>query len=137
MNATETLKQKIKLLEHKKAMDKELLKEQFHVTLQSFKPGNLVKDLIGQVSSSSQVKGGLLKAAIGLTVGYFTKKLVTRKKQSLMRKLLGSAIQFGVTGLVARYAEPVKDKSVGFFKHIFHHSNSNGKQGKSFSPHDN
>lgn len=81
------------------------LKDQVHVILESLKPTNILKHTIHEVQESTELKHNLLKVALGLGAGYFSRKLVIGKSAGLVKKALGTALQYGITNFVARKNE--------------------------------
>lgn len=130
MNKIETsvdLKNAILELEAKKFVTEEALKSQFHETMSTFKPSNILKNTVSEVSASPQFKHNILNLALGLGAGYLTNKIAVGKKAGLLARTLGTALQFGVTSLVAKNKaneEKVSHKKGGLLKRIFSGSTS-------------
>ena len=55
----------------------------------------------------------MLGAIMGLISGYLSKKIAVGTSNSLIRKILGAALQFGVTNIVAQHPDILK--SIGNF----------------------
>lgn len=96
------LKEAILQLEAKKKLEEEALKRQFHETVETFKPANILKNTVSEVSASPQFKHNLLNLAVGLGAGYITKKIAVGRKAGLFARTMGTALQFGVASLVAK-----------------------------------
>lgn len=92
----------IKRLERKKSIMEESLKDDFHELLQDLKPTNILKNTIQEVQESTTLKNNLLKVALGLGAGYFSRKLIVNKSAGVVKKALGAAIQYGVTNFIAK-----------------------------------
>jgi len=92
----------IKRLERRKAVMEEDLKDLFHDLAEDFKPKNILKNTIHEVQESTELKHNLLKVAIGLGAGYFSRKLVINKSAGFVKKALGTALQYGITNFVAK-----------------------------------
>lgn len=92
----------IKRLERKKALMEEDLKDHVHVILESLRPTNILKHTIHEVQESTEIKHNLFKVALGLGAGYFSRKLVIGKSAGLVKKALGTALQYGITNFVAK-----------------------------------
>lgn len=92
----------IKRLERRKAVMEEDLKDRFHILVEDFKPKNILKNTIHEVQESTELKHNLLKVAIGLGAGYFSRKLVINKSAGFVKKALGTALQYGITNFVAK-----------------------------------
>ncbi len=102
VSGTKDLEAAIKRLERKKMLMEEDLKEHLHLLIEDLKPANILKNTIHEVQESIPLKYNLLKIALGLGLGYFSRKLIVGKSAGLVKKALGAAFQFGITQLVAR-----------------------------------
>jgi hypothetical protein len=125
IHKAEELKNAILELEAKKIVEEEAMKKQFHETLETFKPSNILKNTVSEVSASPQFKHNLLNLALGLGAGYVTKKIATGKKAGLLAKTMGTALQFGVASLVAKNKAneaEVGHKKGGLLRRIFSRS---------------
>ena len=92
-------------LERKKKLEEEGLKEHFHQTVESFRPSNILKNTVSEVAASPTFKHNLLNVALGLGAGYLSKKLLVGKEAGLLKRTLGTALQFGVTSLISKNKE--------------------------------
>lgn len=121
----EELKNAILELEAKKIVSEEALKRQFHETLETFKPSNILKNTVSEVAASPQFKHNLLNLAIGLGAGFITNKIAVGRKAGLFARTLGTALQFGVTSLIVKNKaneEALSRKKGGLLKRIFSRS---------------
>ncbi|MGI8584696.1 MAG: hypothetical protein ACR2KX_21110 [Chitinophagaceae bacterium] len=122
IHKTEDLKSAILELEAKKIVSEEALKKQFHDTVETFKPSNILKNTVSEVSASPQFKHNILNLVLGLGAGYLTKKIAVGRKAGLFARTVGTALQFGVTSLVAKNRaneEKVSHKKGGLLRRIF------------------
>jgi hypothetical protein len=127
IHTSEELKDAILELEAKKIVTEQALKKQFHETLETFKPSNIVKNTVSEVSASPQFKHNILNLALGLGAGYISKKIATGKKAGLLAKTAGTALQFGVASLIAKNKaneDEVGHKKGGLLRRIFSRSSS-------------
>ena len=92
----------IKRLERKKMLMEEDLKDEMHALLESMKPSNILKHTLHEVRESTELKHNLFKVALGLGAGYFSRKLIVGKSAGLVKKALGTALQYGITQFVAK-----------------------------------
>ena len=92
----------IKRLERKKMLMEEDLKDEIHVILESMKPSNILRHTLHEFQESTELKHNLLKVALGLGAGYFSRKLIVGKSAGLLKKALGTALQYGITQFVAK-----------------------------------
>ncbi|MEP7230661.1 MAG: hypothetical protein ABI691_10445 [Ginsengibacter sp.] len=95
----------IKRLERKIKIQEADLQDHFHTLLVSMKPTNILKSTIHEVQESPELKHNLFRVALGLGAGYFSKKMIVGKSAGLIKKALGTALQFGVTQFVAKKNE--------------------------------
>jgi len=126
ISPTAKLKNAIQLLEIEQAMNKQLLKKQFHFTYESLKPINILNDTFKDILSSS--KGNIWDNVIGLATGYLTKKLVVGVSDNILRKIFGSILQFGVTKVVSQHPEAIKSFAHFIFQRVFHKNEMNSEK---------
>jgi hypothetical protein len=120
------LQDSIQLLEEEQFIKRQLLKEQLTISYESLKPLNLLKGAIRDMSSSPDLGNNVLGSVLGMASGFLSKKLFIGTSGNLIRKLLGSFVQLGVTNIVARHPEAIKN----FGQYIIEHFLS-GKETKS------
>lgn len=108
INNTSELRDAIKLLETEQLFQADLLKEQFRVTYESFKPVNLLKNSLKEIATSPNMINNVLGASIGLGTGYLSKKIVTGGSSNIFRKILGIIVQLGVTSAVNNHPDEIK-----------------------------
>ncbi|MDO8367089.1 MAG: hypothetical protein Q7T20_09845 [Saprospiraceae bacterium] len=101
------LRDTIQYMESKQAEEGQLLKAQFHLTSEAIRPINLLKSAFGQSTALEDTKESLLSTSAGLTAGYFSKLLFVRNSHNPIRKLLGTALLFGVTNIISKNPGPV------------------------------
>jgi hypothetical protein len=116
INTGSSLREAIIRLEIKRADEEKALREQLHVTYESMKPINVVKNLYNEVAASESLKDNLVNTSVGLVIGYLSKALFERVSHSPVRKLIGTVILFGITNAVRKNPEAVKSMASGLFK---------------------
>lgn len=119
ISSTADLKDTIQLLEIEQAIKKELLKEQFHITYESLRPINIIKNTLKDIAATPNLIDNVLGTVAGLASGYLTKKIVTGTSANIFRKLIGSVLQLGVTNVVAQHPDAVKSFGQFVFQQIF------------------
>ena len=116
VQSTEDLKSAINRLERRSTVIEDDLQEKFHEILNVFKPANILKTTLREVQESIPLKHNLLKVALGLGTGYFSSKLIVGKSDGIVKKALGTALQFGITHLIGRKKndseKPVSDRRI-------------------------
>ena len=98
----ESLKEQIKLLEIRQAVEGKLVKEQLIITYENLKPSSILKNVVKEFYSSETLKDELISTAISIASGFITKKLVVGKSNNQIIKLVGLAVQFGITTFVSK-----------------------------------
>lgn len=111
INSAAALRGAIAQLEIAHAEEGKMLKQQFHLAYESIKPMNLIKSTFKEAVESPELKDNIINTSVGLATGYLSKLLFVNVSHSPVRKLLGIALQFGITQVVAKNPEAVK--SVG------------------------
>ena len=113
------LKDAIQLLEVDQAIQKQLLEEQFYLTCESLRPINLLKGTLIESISSPHLLENILSASVGLATGYLSKKVVVGMSGNIIRKILGSLLQFGVTSAVTQHPDTIKSIGKYLFRKVF------------------
>jgi hypothetical protein len=105
----------ILVLEAKQEEERLLLKKEFHQAYESMKPINLIKSTFKEVAQSQDIKDNLINTGVGLAAGYASKALFEGVTHSPFRKLLGTALMFGITNIITKNPEAVKSVTNGIF----------------------
>lgn len=124
---TDTLKEAIALTRYKQAQELKLLKAQFHLTLESLKPVNLIKSAFHKVTSSPEIKNNLVNDAIGLTTGYLSKKVLVGSTRNPIKKLFGVLLQFAIANVVAKHSDTIKSAGVTLLQRFLKNRSVTGK----------
>ena len=115
---SEELAEAIAALELKAAAQRRDIEETFHAVAEDLQPFNLMKNGLRSVFSSEH-KGELLNALIGLGSGLLSRKLILGKSTGFVGKTVGKAIQWGMAGLISQNAEKIKEKAGGIIDRLF------------------
>jgi len=115
-NAIDLLKSDILMLEQKQLEEMKDLKEHFQNTLESFKPINLIKNTIKDITQFPDIQGGLGKAAIGMSSGYLLKKLFFKSSINPLKIIAGMAFQTIVSNVAAKNSDIIKEKGIDIFE---------------------
>jgi hypothetical protein len=124
-DATEELKNAIRLAEVRLSTNGQLLKEQLLLTYDSLKPANLIRSTLKEITSSPFLIGNLAGSVIGLTTGYLSNKIVIGSSASVLKRLIGSVLQFGITNIISKNSEVIKSGSRSLFRHLFSKKKTN------------
>ncbi len=118
ITSTAGLKNAIQLLEAEQADKGKLLKEQLFITYESFKPVNLISGIINDINKSPYLIDNILGAGLGLVTGFYSNKLMLNSSGSKLKKLIGVALQFGVTNLVAQHQGTLRAIGTVIFRRL-------------------
>ncbi len=116
------LKEVIAELEKKKEAEEAAMKYQFHETYETYKPANILKNTLSEVSASPKFRHNLLNVALGLGAGYLSRRLMVGRQAGILKRVIGTAVQFGVTSLIAKKgseSDPNSSNTKGLLKRIF------------------
>jgi hypothetical protein len=119
INNSAELHAAIEELEVQKEMQKDILVEKFHTIYESFKPMNLLKSSLNKIIKSPDVVDGIINTTIGLGTGLLSKNLLIGKSAGIVKKLLSTAVELGVVGLVSKNIDAVKLNGLNFLSKIF------------------
>jgi hypothetical protein len=100
INNSLDLREAILVLKQKEAEEKSLLTQQWHLTAESLKPVNIIKNAFRRISGT-QVADSVLDAAVGVGAGILSKKILLGKSTNLFKKIIGNVLEVGVANVVA------------------------------------
>ncbi|MFZ4457023.1 MAG: hypothetical protein ACOYOT_12455 [Bacteroidales bacterium] len=109
----------ILLLEMKQSIQAQQLQKQLHSTYESLKPTNLIKSTLHEIGSSPNLTTNIISAAVGLASGYLFRTPIGGNSQSKIRKLIGTALEFGITNLVLVNADDLKHFGQTMIQQLF------------------
>jgi hypothetical protein len=103
ITSTADLKNAIQLLEVEQAANGRLLKEQLYSTYESFKPVNLLRNTLHDITSSPNLVDNILGTALGLATGLISNLVFKGIAGTGFKKLISPVLQSGVTNFVAQH----------------------------------
>lgn len=108
----------IVLLENRQAEESKLMKAQFLVAVESIKPINLIKSVFIEATESEDLQENFVNSSIGLSAGYISKMLFQGISHGPFRKIIGTAVMFGIKNIVAQNPEAIRRGGRIFFRII-------------------
>lgn len=105
----ESLREEIKALEVRQAEEWKLVKEELFANYENLKPANIIKNIVKDFYSTENIMNELVATAISVASGFISKKLVIGKSKNQFLKLIGLAVQLGITSLVSKKIEALKE----------------------------
>jgi len=120
MNITNAanLKQAISLLQNKRQAQKKQIAADATVIYQSIQPINIIKNTINKLIATPAINNNALDMLMGVGAGMVSKKLILGKSASIIKKVLGGVIEFGVSNIIASNATPIKSFGIALFSKI-------------------
>ncbi len=109
VNENIELKEKIAFLKNKQTEDFIILKQQYDLTVDSFKPMNLIKSATQYFISSPDLKSNLISGAIGLGTNYLTKNILNENSVNPVKRVLGKVLKFGLKKFVGKSRQKSED----------------------------
>lgn len=122
------LKDAIHLLELEQEVKGELLKEQFKIVLESFKPTNLVMSTLNNITSSPYGLDTIVSSAVSLGVGYLINRRGISATGNIFKKIIGPVLQYGVKKTVAKHVHTVMSFGRAIVKHYTSKKNINSEK---------
>ena len=119
INNCEDLDKAIEELERRKVIREAMLTEQFHTTVNHFKPGNLLKSAFNNVIAPSSTRDSILKAVGGIGVGFLTKNFLLGKSTSLIGKLASNALKVGATNGIMHNTDKISAWGTAIYNNLF------------------
>lgn len=98
----ELLNDAILLLEARRKHEYEDLKSQFYETTETFRPINIFNQAVKDFKEGPEIKTNLFETLLSISGGYFSKKILVGKSNSIVKKVLGYVLQFAVTNFISK-----------------------------------
>lgn len=118
INSETSLREAIIQMENRQAFEGKLLRDDFHLAYESVKPINLIKNTLKEAVHSQDLKDNIINTSLGLTAGYLSRMLFVGASAGPVKKILGAALLFGITNLVAKNPEVIKSVGRGILNLI-------------------
>jgi hypothetical protein len=112
------LRSAIRVLEVEQHAKEIEMKDQFYITYESLKPVNIIRNTLRELFSTSH-KEDLSGTAVGAASGYLVKKLLIGTSGGLLRKLIGTALQIGMTNLASHKSDAIKSFGQSLLQRLF------------------
>lgn len=117
ITSVSALKSAIKVLEVEQKAKEIELKDQFYLTYESLRPVSIIRNTLKNLFSTSNED--LSGTAVGAASGYLVKKILIGSSGSLLRKLIGTALQVGMTNFASHKSDAIKTFGLSMLKRLF------------------
>lgn len=131
ITSVDKLKNAIQLLEEEQAEKLGQLKEQSLRAVEVLKPFNIIKNAVKDIVLMPHLVDNMLDTGVGLATGFLTKKIFIGSSVNLVRKLVGSLVQLGVTRAATQNSDLIKSFGKFVIHRIFTRKRLNLKKGGS------
>ena len=121
------LKNAIQFLEVEQAEKLQRLKEQSLLSIEILKPVNILKSVVKDIVSSPRILDNMIDTGVGLATGFLTKRIFIGSSVNIIRKLLGTVLQLGVTQVATQNSEFIKSFGRFIFQRILIKKGLNSK----------
>ena len=105
-------------LERIAAAQKREIQKTFELVSENLRPANLFKSAVRSIVSGTS-SGDLINVLIGIGTGFLSRKLIVGKPHGFVGKTVAKALQWGMTGLVSKNADVIKEKAGHIIDRIF------------------
>jgi hypothetical protein len=112
ITTAEELRAAIVALEIERNEEGRLLRSDLMRAYESIKPINLIKSVFREVAQSPDIKNNLVNSGLSMVAGTVVKSLIVGDSHNPVRKLVGTAIMFGVTNIISKHPKIVNSISL-------------------------
>jgi len=101
-NQIALLSNAILILEQRKEQEYKDLKSQFYETSENFRLKNIFKKTIKDFTDFPEVRTNIFETLLSITGGYFSKKIIVGKSNSIIKNIFGYALQYMITNFISK-----------------------------------
>lgn len=116
VNTSAGLRNAIDALEARQSEQDKLMRRQFSAAYESIKPVNLIKSALTDIGQSEDVKDKLIHTSAGIVAGFLFEKIYVGNSKSVGKKMMGAALTYSVSNVVAKNPEVIIALAKGAFK---------------------
>jgi hypothetical protein len=109
------IEQAIVLLEKKQQEEEAILRQQVVLIGESLMPITIIKNTIKEAAAAHDLKNDFFKAIVGITAGYLTKVVLESTTDNPAKKVVGTAVIYGVAEMVVNNPDIIKSVGKGVF----------------------
>ncbi len=107
----QSLGQAIKALEFQRESEFQELNNHFHYTVDALNPKNIIREKIREITGGPTLKNKIIKYGAGLLGGFIARKAIVGSSHNFFKRILGTAAQAAVSGLILKTPLSPKPKS--------------------------
>ena len=130
ISTLEDLRYAIKALEVEQKEKELILKDHFHMVYNSLRPVNIIKATLKDLLSfsSSSIGENLSGTALGEVGGYLLKKLFIGNSGNVLRKLMGTLLQLGITNIASKKSDVISSAVQAILQRLFQKKEKNTEE---------
>ena len=126
ITSVDALHEAIAALERRRREQEQGLNDSFMHVVESLKPVNVIKTIARDLAGSPGVRHQALNAGLGLVAGYAVRKLLFGAQSGPLKKILGAALQVGITGLVGGKGDAIQAAGSQLLRSVLVNRDHNG-----------
>lgn len=127
ITSVDALHEAIAALERRRREQEQGLYDSFVDVVESLKPVNVIKTIARDLAGSPGVRHQALSAGLGLVAGYAVRKLLFGAQAGPLKKILGAALQVGITSLVGGKGDAIQAVGSRLLRSVLVNRNHNGE----------
>ena len=112
------LKKAIFALQQRQIEEERLFRKQLLITYESLKPINVLRNVIHELTSPSELKDGLIQTSASLIAGYLSRKIVVRSSNNPLLRFAGILVEYGVTNFVSNHSEVISKTVLSWVRNL-------------------
>ena len=126
ITSVDALHEAIAALERRRREQEQGLNNSFLHVVEGLKPVNVIKTIARDLAESPGVRHQALNAGLGLVAGYAVRKLLFGAQSGPLKKILGAALQVGITGLVGGKGDAIQAAGSQLLRSVLVNRDHNG-----------
>ena len=114
------LEKAVEQLHERANQEKDLLRNHFSEIIDSFKPVNLLRSTVKNISGGSAIATAAMGTTVAIGAGVFLKKIIAGKSPNMFKRLLGTLLELAVARSITKNQDAIAVKGIRLLKKITH-----------------
>ncbi len=114
------LEKAVEQLHQRANQEKDLLRNHFSEIIDSFKPVNLLRSTVKNISGGSAIATAAMGTTVAIGAGVFLKKIIAGKSPNMFKRLLGTLVELAVARSITKNQDAIAVKGIRLLKKITH-----------------
>lgn len=112
------LEKAVEQLHERANQEKDLLRNHFSEIIDSFKPVNLLRSTVKNISGGSAIATAAMGTTVAIGAGVFLKKIIAGKSPNMFKRLLGTLVELAVARSITKNQDAIAVKGIRLLKKI-------------------